>query len=164
MSHIISCVLSRCSGVAASGGVETLVVPVRVPSVHLSQEEIQRLRFKPTVGTIQCSEGSEVTFNCSIDLTDMGQDLSILWFKDGREIYDGTQTTVSSHGTVILLSKIRFANKKFYHLYILRNRTSTSRNIVDKCPVLCCQSNFFKQFLAVLRAFRELTLENTSAD
>lgn len=86
---------------------EPLVVPGRFPSVHLSQEEIQRLRFKPTVGTLQCSEGSEVTFNCSIDLTDMGQDLSILWFKDGKEIYDGTQTSVSSHGSVILLSKIR---------------------------------------------------------
>lgn len=115
MIPINSCVWSCRSDVAASGSVESVVVPGRVQSVHLSQEALQRLRFKPTVGTIQCSEGSEVMFNCSIDLTDMGQDLSILWFKDGREIFDGTQTTVSSHGTVILLSKIRFENKKFYY-------------------------------------------------
>uniref|UniRef100_A0A8C2L2L7 receptor protein-tyrosine kinase n=1 Tax=Cyprinus carpio TaxID=7962 RepID=A0A8C2L2L7_CYPCA len=38
--------------------------------VHLSPEEIQKLRFKPTVGTIQRSEGAEVRFNCSIDIND----------------------------------------------------------------------------------------------
>lgn len=111
MSHANFCV-SPLSGGQASGAPEPLVVPVRVPSVHLSQEEIRRLRFKPTVGTIQCSEDSEVMFNCSIDLTDMGQDLNILWFKDGREIFDGTQTTVYNHGTVVLLSIIRFENQK----------------------------------------------------
>ncbi|KAK2852951.1 hypothetical protein Q7C36_008152 [Tachysurus vachellii] len=132
----VSCLVTLTVGVAASGGVETLVVPVRVPSVHLSQEEIQRLRFKPTVGTIQCSEGSEVTFNCSIDLTDMGQDLSILWFKDGREIYDGTQTTVSSHGTVILLSKISIKSVQRADTGEYQCRLSVSNKVIESNPII----------------------------
>ncbi|TTI76919.1 Tyrosine-protein kinase Mer [Bagarius yarrelli] len=123
------------SGAAAGGGVEPLVVPGRVPSVHLSQEEIQRLRFKPTVGTIQCTEGSEVTFNCSIDLSDMGQDLSILWFKDGREIYDGTQTTVYSHGTVILsiisIKSVQRADSGEYQC-----RLSVSNKVIESNPII----------------------------
>uniref|UniRef100_A0A672PPS5 receptor protein-tyrosine kinase n=1 Tax=Sinocyclocheilus grahami TaxID=75366 RepID=A0A672PPS5_SINGR len=73
---------------------EPLIVPARAPSVHLSQEEIQKLRFKPTVGTIQRSEGAEVKFNCSIDINDVNQDLNILWFRNGKEIPDGMQTEV----------------------------------------------------------------------
>lgn len=114
MNHTNSCIWLP-SGGGVSGGLEPLVVPGRVPSVHLSQEEIRRLRFKPTVGTIRRSEGSEVMFNCSIDLTDMGQDLSILWLKDGKEIFDGTQTAVYSHGTVILMSTIRFEIQKLIY-------------------------------------------------
>ncbi|XP_016127949.1 tyrosine-protein kinase Mer-like [Sinocyclocheilus grahami] len=86
---------------------EPLIVPARAPSVHLSQEEIQKLRFKPTVGTIQRSEGAEVKFNCSIDINDVNQDLNILWFRNGKEIPDGMQTEVYSQGTVTLLSTIR---------------------------------------------------------
>ncbi len=86
---------------------EPPIVPARAPSVHLSQEEIQKLRFKPTVGTIQRSEGAEVKFNCSIDINDVNQDLNILWFRNGKEIPDGMQTAVYTQGTVTLLSTIR---------------------------------------------------------
>lgn len=85
---------------------EPLMVPARAPSVHLSQEEIQRLRFKPTVGTIQRSEGAEVHFNCSIDINDVSQDLNILWFRNGKEIHDSMQTAISTQGTVSLQSTI----------------------------------------------------------
>ncbi|KAI5108594.1 tyrosine-protein kinase Mer, partial [Silurus meridionalis] len=118
------------------GGVEPLVVPGRVPSVHLSQEEIRRLRFKPTVGTIPCSEGSEVSFNCSIDLTDMGQDLSILWFKDGREIFDGTQATVYSHGTVILLSTISIRSVQRSDSGEYQCRLSVSNKVIESNPII----------------------------
>ncbi|MCI4376703.1 hypothetical protein PGIGA_G00191410 [Pangasianodon gigas] len=123
-------------GGEASGGMEPLVVPGRVPSVHLSQEEIRRLRFKPTVGTIQCSEGSEITFNCSIDLTDMGQDLSILWFKDGREIFDGTQTAVYSHGSVILLSTISIKSVQRADSGKYQCRLSVSNKVIESNPII----------------------------
>ncbi|KAL0178612.1 hypothetical protein M9458_027506, partial [Cirrhinus mrigala] len=74
--------------------------------VHLSQEEIQKLRFKPTVGTIQRSEGSDVKVNCSIDIHDVTQDLNILWFRNGKEIPEGMQTEVYTQGAVNLLSTI----------------------------------------------------------
>lgn len=114
MSCTNSCIWLPLDG-GVSGGLENFVVPGRMPGVHLSQEEIQGLRFKPTIGTIQCSEGSEIMFNCSIDLTDKGHDLNILWFKDGKEIFDGTQTSVYSHGTVILLSIIRFEHQNLVY-------------------------------------------------
>ncbi|XP_060781351.1 tyrosine-protein kinase Mer [Neoarius graeffei] len=133
-------VLGFCSclfvGGGVSGGLEPLVVPGRVPSVHLSQEEIRRLRFKPTVGTIRRSEGSEVMFNCSIDLTDMGQDLSILWLKDGKEIFDGTQTAVYSHGTVILMSTIRIFNIQRTHSGEYHCRLSVSNKVIESNPII----------------------------
>uniref|UniRef100_A0AAR2KYF9 receptor protein-tyrosine kinase n=1 Tax=Pygocentrus nattereri TaxID=42514 RepID=A0AAR2KYF9_PYGNA len=73
-------------------GSEPLVVAGRAQGVHLSHEEIQRLRFRPTVGTIRLAEGTECKFNCSIDYRDIGQELSIMWYKDGREIPDGLQS------------------------------------------------------------------------
>lgn len=86
---------------------ENLIVPFRLTGVPLSHADILKLWFKQTVGTIQCSEGGDVKFNCSIDLTNLGQDLGILWFKNGKEISDGTQTTVHTRDTLSLLSTIR---------------------------------------------------------
>ncbi|KAM9477990.1 tyrosine-protein kinase Mer [Clarias gariepinus] len=132
----ILCSVSLSVDGTPSGGLEPLVVPGRVPSVHLSQEEIQRLRFKPTVGTINCSEGSDIKFNCSIDLTDMGQELSILWFKDEREISVGTQTTVYSHGTLILLSIISIQNIQRADSGAYQCRLSVSNKVIESNPII----------------------------
>ncbi|XP_026882556.2 tyrosine-protein kinase Mer isoform X1 [Electrophorus electricus] len=120
-----------------SGGSEHLIMAVRVPSVHLSQEEIERLRFKPTVGTIWCSLGAEVKFNCSIDLNDVGQDLSILWFKDGREIPDGMQTTVyNQERTVALLSTISIKNVQRTDAGKYCCRLSVSNKVIESNPII----------------------------
>lgn len=89
---------------------DALIVPGRASRVHLSQEEIQKLRFKPTVGKIQRSWGSEVKFNCSIDINDVSQaqDLNILWFRNGKEIPDGMQTHIYIQRTYILQSTLRW--------------------------------------------------------
>ncbi|XP_017320153.1 tyrosine-protein kinase Mer isoform X1 [Ictalurus punctatus] len=131
-----SCSVSLTVGGGPFGGLETLVVPDRVPSVHLSQEEIRKLHFKPTVGTIQCFEGSEVTFNCSIDFADMGQDLSILWFKDGKEILDGTQTAVHSHGTVNLMSIISIKSVQRADSGEYQCRLSVSNKVIESNPII----------------------------
>uniref|UniRef100_A0A672PPY1 receptor protein-tyrosine kinase n=1 Tax=Sinocyclocheilus grahami TaxID=75366 RepID=A0A672PPY1_SINGR len=111
---------------------EPLIVPARAPSVHLSQEEIQKLRFKPTVGTIQRSEGAEVKFNCSIDINDVNQDLNILWFRNGKEIPDGMQTEVYSQGTVTLLSTISKTKSKRFFIFFLELPDKVSKVTVVK--------------------------------
>lgn len=117
-----------------SGGLEPLVVTVRSANVHLSQEEILRLRFKPTVGTIRTSEGAVVKFNCSINLT-VGQDLSIIWFKDRREIADGMQTTINQE-TVTLLSAISIKNVQRKDAGEYHCRLSVSNKVIESNPII----------------------------
>ncbi|XP_062851926.1 tyrosine-protein kinase Mer isoform X3 [Trichomycterus rosablanca] len=119
-----------------SSGSELLVVPARVPSVHLSQEEILKLRFKPTVGSIQRSEGAEVKFNCSIDLSDVRQDVSILWFKDGKEIPDGTQATVYTQDKLSLLSTISIKNVQRTDAGEYHCRLSVSNKVIESNPII----------------------------
>nr|XP_055026357.1 tyrosine-protein kinase Mer [Misgurnus anguillicaudatus] len=115
---------------------EPLVVPARAPSVHLTQEEIQRLRFKPTVGTIQRSEGAEVKFNCSIDINDVSQDLSILWFKNGKEILNGMQTEVYMLGTVTMLSTVSIKSVQRADAGEYHCRLSVSNKIIESNPII----------------------------
>ncbi|XP_076830010.1 tyrosine-protein kinase Mer [Brachyhypopomus gauderio] len=129
--------LQRGSPTHPSGGSEPLGMPVRVASVHLSQETIQRLRFKPTVGTIWSSLSATVKFNCSINLKDVDQDLSILWFKDGREIPDGMQTAVyNQEGTVALLSTISIKNIQRTDAGEYRCRLSVSNKVIESNPII----------------------------
>lgn len=81
------------------------------PRLHLTQEDIRRLRFKPTVGRIRLSEGTPVTVNCSIDIDDILLDLSIQWWKNNAEL--NMQAVVNdlqteSHGVSTLLSTLRY--------------------------------------------------------
>ncbi|KAF4106123.1 tyrosine-protein kinase Mer isoform X2 [Onychostoma macrolepis] len=115
---------------------DPLIVPARAPSVHLSQEEIQKLRFKPTVGTIQRSEGAEVKFNCSIDINDVNQDLNILWFRNGKEIPDGMQTEVYTQGTVTLLSTISIKSVQRADAGEYHCRLSVSNKIIESNPII----------------------------
>uniref|UniRef100_A0A8C1FBC2 receptor protein-tyrosine kinase n=1 Tax=Cyprinus carpio carpio TaxID=630221 RepID=A0A8C1FBC2_CYPCA len=115
---------------------DPLMVPARAPSVHLSQEEIQKLRFKPTVGTIQRSEGAEVRFNCSIDINDISQDLNILWFRNGKEIPDGMQTAVYTQGTVTLLSTISIKSVQRADAGEYHCRLSVSNKIIESNPII----------------------------
>ncbi|KAK9964925.1 hypothetical protein ABG768_006052 [Culter alburnus] len=117
---------------------EPVIVPARASSVHLSQEEIQKLRFKPTVGTIQRSEGSEVTFNCSIDINDVSQaqDLNILWYKNGREIPDGMQTHIYIQRTYMLLSSISIKSVQRADAGEYHCRLSVSNKIIESNPII----------------------------
>ncbi|XP_052007734.1 tyrosine-protein kinase Mer-like [Xyrauchen texanus] len=115
---------------------EPLIVPARAPSVHLTQEELQKLRFKPTVGTIKRSEGKEVKFNCSIDINDLSQDLNILWFRNGKEILDGMQAHVYTlQGTVTLLSTVSISNIQRTDAGEYHCRLSVSNKIIESNPI-----------------------------
>uniref|UniRef100_H3AMI0 receptor protein-tyrosine kinase n=1 Tax=Latimeria chalumnae TaxID=7897 RepID=H3AMI0_LATCH len=49
-------------------------------------KSVEELRFKPTVGSIVLSEGTEVKFNCSIEVPHFSHDHHITWWKDGNEL------------------------------------------------------------------------------
>ncbi|XP_067277738.1 tyrosine-protein kinase Mer [Pseudorasbora parva] len=117
---------------------EPLIVPGRASSVHLSQKEIQKLRFKPTAGTIQRSEGAEVTFNCSIDLSNVSQaqDLNILWFKDGKEIPDGLQTQIYVQQTSMLLSTTSIKNVQRSDAGEYHCRLTASNKLIESNPII----------------------------
>ncbi|XP_051506694.1 tyrosine-protein kinase Mer-like isoform X2 [Myxocyprinus asiaticus] len=112
---------------------QPLIVPAQAPSVDITQEKLQKLCFKPTVGPIQQSEGKEVRFNCSVDISDVSLDLNILWFRNGKEILDSTQSQVFTHGTGILLStlsSVQRADAGEYHC-----RLSVSNKIIESNPI-----------------------------
>ncbi|XP_017558145.1 tyrosine-protein kinase Mer [Pygocentrus nattereri] len=117
-------------------GSEPLVVAGRAQGVHLSHEEIQRLRFRPTVGTIRLAEGTECKFNCSIDYRDIGQELSIMWYKDGREIPDGLQAAVYNQGNVTLLSSISIKNVQRADAGEYHCRLSVSNKVIESNSVI----------------------------
>ncbi|XP_036429522.1 tyrosine-protein kinase Mer [Colossoma macropomum] len=117
-------------------GSEHLVVGGRGHGVHLSHEEIQRLRFRPTVGTIRLAEGTECKFNCSIDYRDIGQELSIMWYKDGREIPDGLQAAVYNQGNVTLLSSISIKNVQRADAGKYHCRLSVSNKVIESNSII----------------------------
>ncbi|KAK5908316.1 hypothetical protein CgunFtcFv8_016388 [Champsocephalus gunnari] len=90
---------------------EPLVVPGRVSRVYLTPDQLRRLHFKPTIGSIQLSEGHEAKFNCSIDIPDARLDPTILWVKNGQELAGNVQVVINelqttTDGVTTLLSTV----------------------------------------------------------
>ncbi|XP_029962341.1 tyrosine-protein kinase Mer [Salarias fasciatus] len=79
---------------------EPLVEPVRVPRVYLTPDQLRQLHFKPTIGSIQLSEGHEAKLNCSIDIPDPRLDPTIIWVKNGQELAANGQVVVNELRTV----------------------------------------------------------------
>ncbi|XP_062375779.1 tyrosine-protein kinase Mer [Sardina pilchardus] len=115
---------------------EPLIVPGRAASVHLSPDKIKLLRFKPTVGTINLSEGSDVTLNCSIDVTGLGKpDLTIIWIKNGQEVPYGLQTDLHIDGQFSLLSKMRISKVQRADAGEYRCRLGVSNTLIESDPI-----------------------------
>ncbi|XP_078398779.1 tyrosine-protein kinase Mer [Cetorhinus maximus] len=49
----------------------------------------EQIRFKPGAANIVISQGNSVSFNCSIDVPNVHQDLRIQWLKNEKELLDG---------------------------------------------------------------------------
>ncbi|XP_062851925.1 tyrosine-protein kinase Mer isoform X2 [Trichomycterus rosablanca] len=96
---------------------------------------LQLIHLK-AMGSIQRSEGAEVKFNCSIDLSDVRQDVSILWFKDGKEIPDGTQATVYTQDKLSLLSTISIKNVQRTDAGEYHCRLSVSNKVIESNPII----------------------------
>ncbi|XP_074502377.1 tyrosine-protein kinase Mer [Sebastes fasciatus] len=90
---------------------EPIVIPGRVSRVYLSPDQLKRLHFKPTVGSIQLSEGHEAKFNCSIDIPDARMEPTILWLKNGLDLAENIQVVINelqtvTDGVITLLSTV----------------------------------------------------------
>ncbi|RXM99242.1 Tyrosine-protein kinase Mer [Acipenser ruthenus] len=121
--------------------IEPLMVPRKVPKVRLNQEDIERLKFKPTVGSIHLSEGMEVNFNCSIDLHDVSLDLYIQWWKDGQELVVSQQTRLNylqatDKGVSTTLSTLSIKNVQRSDGGEYRCRLSVSNTLIESDPIL----------------------------
>lgn len=89
------------------------MVPVLVPRVYLSLEQLNQLQFKPTAGTIQLSEGNKIRFNCSIDIPDARLEPIIIWVKNGQDLAENIQVVINelqttTDGVTTLLSTVRY--------------------------------------------------------
>ncbi|XP_048863169.1 tyrosine-protein kinase Mer [Brienomyrus brachyistius] len=92
---------------------DSLGNPQRLPNISLSQEDIQQLKFKPTVGRLQLSEGTEIKLNCSINIPQVSMDPSIVWWKDDMDLTASVQPVVNDLHTfgqndITLLSTLSF--------------------------------------------------------
>ncbi|XP_064788962.1 tyrosine-protein kinase Mer-like [Oncorhynchus masou masou] len=90
---------------------ETLIIPARSTKIHLSQDDIKKLRFKPTVGSVHLSEGHDAKLNCSIEVPDNHLDLTVLWWKNTMELAENLQVVINelqtvTHGVMTLLSTV----------------------------------------------------------
>lgn len=95
---------------------EPLVDRVHVSRVYLSPEQLRQLHFKPTVGTIQLSEGHDAKFNCSINIPDAKYEPTIIWVKNGLDLTGNTQVVINdlqttTDGVMTLFSSVRYAGQ-----------------------------------------------------
>lgn len=107
--------------------------PSRVSRVYLSPEQLRRLHFKPTVGTLQLSEGHEAKFNCSIDIPDARLEPTIIWLKNGQDLAGNIQVVINelqtiTDGVTTLLSTVRYTAHGAKNVF---NRLITD---IDRCP------------------------------
>ncbi|XP_033873266.3 tyrosine-protein kinase Mer-like isoform X1 [Acipenser ruthenus] len=121
--------------------IKPLIVSGKVPKVHLKQEDIERLKFKPTVGNIHLSEGMEVNFNCSIDVYDVSLDLYIQWWKDGQELVVSQQTRLNylqamDKGVLTTLSTLSMKNVQRSDGGEYRCRIRVSSTLIESDPIL----------------------------
>ncbi|KAG7275663.1 hypothetical protein CRUP_009629 [Coryphaenoides rupestris] len=111
--------------------------------LHLSQQDLQQLRFKDTMGSglIELSEGHEAKFNCSIDLP--GQlEPSIVWLKNGVELaannmqvvvneLQATHDGVTSLLSTVCISRVQRVDAGEYRCQLsLDNATVESPSVV----------------------------------
>uniref|UniRef100_A0A669BUZ1 receptor protein-tyrosine kinase n=1 Tax=Oreochromis niloticus TaxID=8128 RepID=A0A669BUZ1_ORENI len=119
---------------------EPLVIPRAVSRMYLSPEELRKLRFKPTVGTIQLSEGHEAKLNCSIDIPDTRLEPTILWVKDSKELLPNIHVVMNelqsiTDGVSTLLSTVIIKHVQRADAGEYRCRLSISNMLVESDPI-----------------------------
>ncbi|XP_027861884.1 tyrosine-protein kinase Mer [Xiphophorus couchianus] len=120
---------------------EAIVIPRHVSPVHLSEDQLRQLQFKPTIHSIELSEGHQAKFNCSIDIPDTRLDPSIIWKKNDKDLSadehmainelqtftDGVTTLIST----VIIKKVQRVDAGEYHCTLsVNNKTRRSQSIV----------------------------------
>uniref|UniRef100_A0A672YP34 receptor protein-tyrosine kinase n=1 Tax=Sphaeramia orbicularis TaxID=375764 RepID=A0A672YP34_9TELE len=110
----------------------------RASHVHLSWDEVKRLHFKPTVGSIQLSEGHVAKFNCSIDIPDARVEPTMIWVKDGQELAGNVHVVMNdlqtiTDGVITLLSTVSHVQRADAGQY--RCRLSIMNTLVESQPI-----------------------------
>ncbi|KAM6997945.1 tyrosine-protein kinase Mer [Tautogolabrus adspersus] len=119
---------------------EPLVIPAHISRVYLSPDQLRRLHFKPTVGTIQLSEGNEAKFNCSIDIPDTRLEPTIVWVKNGLELAANMQVVINelqtiTDGVMTLLSTVNINHVQRVDAGEYRCRLSINNRLVESQPI-----------------------------
>ncbi|XP_039857213.1 tyrosine-protein kinase Mer isoform X3 [Simochromis diagramma] len=119
---------------------EPLVIPRVVSRMYLSPDELRKLRFKPTVGTIQLSEGHEAKLNCSIEIPDTRLEPAILWVKDSKELLPNIHVVMYelhsiTDGVSTLLSTVIIKHVQRVDAGDYRCRLSISNMLVESDPI-----------------------------
>uniref|UniRef100_A0A3Q1ED12 receptor protein-tyrosine kinase n=1 Tax=Acanthochromis polyacanthus TaxID=80966 RepID=A0A3Q1ED12_9TELE len=91
--------------------------------------QLRQLHFKPTIGSIQLSEGHEAKFNCSIDIPDTRLEPTIIWMKN-----DGVTTLLSTVMSDVLLYSINPVQRADAGEY--RCRLSISNMVVESRQIV----------------------------
>ncbi|XP_022048031.2 tyrosine-protein kinase Mer [Acanthochromis polyacanthus] len=79
---------------------EPLVIPRHFSRYYLTPDQLRQLHFKPTIGSIQLSEGHEAKFNCSIDIPDTRLEPTIIWMKNGQDLVEKNHVVVNELRTI----------------------------------------------------------------
>ncbi|KAM8858798.1 tyrosine-protein kinase Mer isoform 2-T2 [Spinachia spinachia] len=119
---------------------DPLVIPGRISRVYLSPEQLRRLHFKPTIGSLQLSEGHEAKFNCSINIPDARLEPAILWVKNGTDLVANTHVFVNdlhtvTDGVITLLSTVSINHVQRGDAGDYSCRLSISTTTVESQPI-----------------------------
>ncbi|XP_071379038.1 tyrosine-protein kinase Mer [Centroberyx affinis] len=120
---------------------EALIAQGRASRVHLSQDDIRQLHFKPTIGSIQLSEGHEAKFNCSIDIPDARLEPTIMWVKNGLDLAANMQVVMNelqttTDGVTTLLSTVSIGHVQRVDAGEYRCRLSVSTTMIESQPIV----------------------------
>uniref|UniRef100_A0A7N9AQP3 receptor protein-tyrosine kinase n=1 Tax=Mastacembelus armatus TaxID=205130 RepID=A0A7N9AQP3_9TELE len=120
---------------------EPHVIPGHVLRVYLTPDQLRRLNFKPTIGTIQLSEGHEAKFNCSINIPDARLEPTIIWVKNGQDLAPNMQVVINelqtiTDGVTTLLSTVSINHVQRADAGEYRCRLSLSTKMVESQPII----------------------------
>lgn len=120
---------------------EPVVRAGQASQVYLTPDELRRLRFKPTVGSIRLSEGHEAMFNCSIEVPDPRLEPIINWIKNGQELVPNSHLVNNdlqtvTDGVTSLLSTIKIQQVQRADAGEYRCRLSIMNSLVESQPII----------------------------
>lgn len=90
---------------------DPVVIPRHVSPVYLSKDQLRQMQFKPTIRSIELSEGHEAKFNCTINIPHTRLEPSIIWKKNGKDLSSDNHVAINelqsiTDGVMTLISTV----------------------------------------------------------